>query len=373
MKEGLFFMRVVKAINPNDFHDDYILVNGNYDIVTPVKKYLDFLKATGKSPNTIKNYCYHLKIFFNFLKQKDLKYNNVNTDDLVTFIQWLRKPIRSLQLDFIYQESSVCDQTINTILAAISSFYQYICRLEDFKNPVIYSTVPISPNGYRSFLIHAGKKTISKNLLKRRTVKRIVSTISDNAFNNFFSKIKKLRDKIIVLLMYEGGLRVGEVLSLWIDDLFLWDKRIRILPKDNLPNGARVKSRTERFIDISDKLAKLLDEYLIFERPDCYDTSHLFVVEQGINTGKALSYTTVYKMFKYYGKKAGVSISPHIMRHTHATALIQAGWDASFVQKRLGHAQVQTTINTYVHLTDQDLKKSYQNFELWKKETDETD
>ncbi len=78
MKEGLFFMRVVKAINPNDLHNDYILVNGNYDIVTPVKKYLDFLKATGKSPNTIKNYCYHLKTFFSFLKQRNLKYNNVN-------------------------------------------------------------------------------------------------------------------------------------------------------------------------------------------------------------------------------------------------------------------------------------------------------
>jgi len=359
-------MQVVKAINPNDFNEEYILVDRNFNVVVPVKKYLNFLKATGKSPNTIKNYCFHLKTFFCFLEQNNLQYNNVDTDALVSFIQWLRKPIRSMQVDFLYQEDSVCDQTINTIIAAISSFYQYICRIEDFKNPVIYATIPIPTNGYKSFLIHAGKKVIAKNLLKRNTVKRIVPTISEDKFNTFFSHIKKLRDKVIVLLMYEGGLRVGEVLSLWIDDLFLWDKRIRILPKDNLPNGARVKSRVERFVDISEQLAKLLDDYLLFERPDCYDTSHLFVVEKGPNTGKPLSYTVVYKMFKYYGGKSEVCISPHVLRHSHATALIRAGWDASFVQKRLGHAQVQTTINTYVHLSDEDLKQSYQKFELWK-------
>ncbi|MDK2800875.1 MAG: integrase/recombinase XerD [Clostridiales bacterium] len=121
------------------------------------------------------------------------------------------------------------------------------------------------------FLIHVAKKVVAKNLLKRNTVKRIIPTISLDKFNAFFSHIKKLRDKVIVLLMYEGGLRVGEVLSLWIDDLFLWDKRIRILPKDNFPNGARVKSRVERFVDISEQLAKLLDDYLLFERPDCYE------------------------------------------------------------------------------------------------------
>jgi len=134
--------------------------------------------------------------------------------------------------------------------------------------------------GYKGFLIHAGKKAVSKNLLKRNTVKRIVPTVDDDSFKAFFSCIRSLRDKIIILLMYEGGLRIGEVLSLWIDDLFLWDKRIRILPKDDLPNGARVKSRVERFVDISSQLSKLLDDYLLFKRPDCCDTSHLFVVEK---------------------------------------------------------------------------------------------
>lgn len=359
-------MQVVKAINSNDFSTEYILINKNYDIVLPVRKYLNYLKATGKSPNTIRSYCFHLKAYFSFLEELSLEYNCVDTDTLVSFIQWLRKPIRSMQVDFLYREDSVCDNTVNTIITAISSFYQYICRITEFINPVIYATVPIPANGYKSFLIHTGKKVVSKNLLKRYTVKRIVTTISDEQFKIFFSCIKSLRDKLIVLLMYEGGLRIGEVLSLWIDDLFLWDKRVRVLPKGDLPNGARVKSRVERFVDISSQLAQLLDDYLLFNRHDCYNTSHLFVVEKGSNTGKPLMYDTVYKMFKYYSQVSGVSLTPHVLRHCHATALIRAGWDASFVQKRLGHAQVQTTINTYVHLNDEDLKQSYQKYEQWK-------
>ena len=116
-------MQVVKSINPVDRTIEYILVNKDLDIVVIVQKYLNYLKATGKSPNTIKNYCYHLKLYFSFLEEIDKMYNQVSTDDLVAFIQWLKKPIRSMQVDFLFKENSVCANTINTIIAAISSFY----------------------------------------------------------------------------------------------------------------------------------------------------------------------------------------------------------------------------------------------------------
>jgi integrase/recombinase XerD len=53
----------------------------------------------------------------------------------------------------------------------------------------------------------------------------------------------------------------------------------------------------------------------------------------------------------------------HMLRHSHATELIRAGWDASYVQKRLGHAQVQTTINTYVHLDDEDMRQKWRTYQ----------
>ncbi|MHC5830096.1 MAG: tyrosine-type recombinase/integrase, partial [Nostoc sp.] len=53
---------------------------------------------------------------------------------------------------------------------------------------------------------------------------------------------------------------------------------------------------------------------------------------------------------------------PHLLRHTHATELIKSGWEMTYVQKRLGHTDIQTTVNTYVHLLDEDLKSAYKEY-----------
>lgn len=67
-------------------------------------------------------------------------------------------------------------------------------------------------------------------------------------------------------------------------------------------------------------------------------------------------------MFRRLSKKTGIKVNPHLLRHTHATELIRAGWDMSYVQKRLGHADIQTTINTYIHLSDEDMRKEYDKY-----------
>lgn len=75
-----------------------------------------------------------------------------------------------------------------------------------------------------------------------------------------------------------------------------------------------------------------------------------------------MTYSAVASLFNRLSKKTGINARPHLFRHTHATDLIRDGWDMAHVQKRLGHASVQTTINTYTHLTDEDLKKNYQKY-----------
>jgi len=70
----------------------------------------------------------------------------------------------------------------------------------------------------------------------------------------------------------------------------------------------------------------------------------------GMERLDSLEYGATNGLFKRLAKKTGIKASPHLMRHSHATELIRAGWDMAHVQKRLGHANIQTTINTYVHL-----------------------
>ncbi|MDJ0535658.1 MAG: tyrosine-type recombinase/integrase [Xenococcaceae cyanobacterium MO_207.B15] len=70
----------------------------------------------------------------------------------------------------------------------------------------------------------------------------------------------------------------------------------------------------------------------------------------------------VDSLFRRLRKKTGIYVTAHLLRHSHATNLVRAGWDMSYVQKRLGHSDIQTTINTYVHLLDDDLKAEYQKY-----------
>lgn len=75
-----------------------------------------------------------------------------------------------------------------------------------------------------------------------------------------------------------------------------------------------------------------------------------------------MNYGAVNGLFKRLAKKTGIQATPHLLKHTHATELIQSGWDMAHVQKRLGQTNIQTTINTYVHLTDEHLQKEYQKY-----------
>jgi integrase/recombinase XerD len=84
-----------------------------------------------------------------------------------------------------------------------------------------------------------------------------------------------------------------------------------------------------------------------------------------------MTYAAVIDLFRRISKASGVDAHPHLLRHTHATLLLQSGMDAAYVQKRLGHASVQTTINTYVHLTDEDLKRAYQIYNQARKQQED--
>jgi integrase len=80
-----------------------------------------------------------------------------------------------------------------------------------------------------------------------------------------------------------------------------------------------------------------------------------------------MTYSAVIDLFRRLHKKTGIRIHPHMLRHTHATELLRSGWDVAKVQKRLGHASAQTTLNIYTHLTDDDLKQAHHAFEKAKK------
>ncbi len=132
-------------------------------------------------------------------------------------------------------------------------------------------------------------------------------------------------------------------------------------PKNNV-NGVRAKSKKSYVVHVSKELMALYSDYLIYEYSEDLESDYVFINIWEDKRGSALTYSSVAALFRCLEKKTGIKTSPHIFRHTHATELIRQGWDMAHVQKRLGHASVQTTINTYTHLTDNNLKEAYQEY-----------
>ena len=352
------------------------LVDNHCEFILPAKRYLDYLAALEKSPHTLENYCRHLCLYFTFLEQACLDWLSVTPDDLIHFVQWLRDPHRQIEMHSVHSTSPLGERSVNTIVTAVSSFYRYhIQRGETLQNPVLYEQISNRFSGFKPFLVHTSRGKTTKRVIKLKEPKKRVKTVKDSDFETFLAAINNLQFRCMVLLMREGGLRVGEALGLLIQDLEFHRNGIWIRRRPGLENGALAKGLAdgeERFIDLSPALMALLDHLLL---QHSFDTDHLFVVlkknardKWGNSTyGHPLDREAAKGLFRYYSRKSGIPIHAHLLRHSHATELIKADWDASYVQKRLGHAQVQTTINTYVHLDDDDLSRKWQAYQEEKK------
>ena len=156
-------------------------------------------------------------------------------------------------------------------------------------------------------------------------------------------------------------MRIGQALGLRHADIQSWDNVIRVVPRDDNSNGARAKIKDAHTIHVSADLMCLYADYLVYEF-DEIESDYVFVNLWEGERGRPMTYGSVADLFRRLSRKTGILVHPHMLRHTHATELLRSGWDAAYVQKRLGHAQIQTTINTYTHLTDDDMKKAYQAY-----------
>jgi integrase len=90
------------------------------------------------------------------------------------------------------------------------------------------------------------------------------------------------------------------------------------------------------------------------------DTNFVFVKLRGENKGKPLEYQDVSDLFKRLKKKTGIDVHAHLLRHTHATIYYQTTKDIKQVQERLGHSQIQTTMNLYLHPSDEDIRSNWE-------------
>lgn len=331
--------------------------------VIPISQYLNYLYDLQKSPNTIRAYAHHLKHFWQYLSDESIRWERIKLNQLAAFITWLRSTTKRVVV--IHQSiSKRTESSINAALAAVTAFYKFHEQIGNIENLDLYSTKIAISSKYKPFLNHLNTTQFVKTrILKIKVPSKIPRTLKPQLVTKMLQACYYTRDKLLICTLYETGMRIGQLLGIRHQDIQSWNNEIHLVPRNSNPNEARSKSNCTNILPISSSLMKLYTEYLLSELEDI-ESEYVFVCLKGKKRGQPLRYTAIQDLFERLSKTIGQKVTPHMMRHTHATELIQQGWDMALVQKRLGHLSIQTTINIYTHLSSQNLKDALKTYNI---------
>jgi len=160
--------------------------------------------------------------------------------------------------------------------------------------------------------------------------------------------------------LFETGMRIGEALSLWLEDFDISDCTIQIKDRGEMENLAEIKTvHSSRKLNCTMELMDLFTECVCIYHDAEVKTNHVFVKLLGNHKGEAMNYSDVDNVFRVLRNKAGIYITPHMFRHTSLSLLHSAGWEPELLKERAGHKNIYTTLNTYVHPSDEEVAEAF--------------
>jgi integrase/recombinase XerD len=353
---------------------DLVLTDGSVD--DDVRTFLMFLSARDFSPNTIRAYAYDLLKLMTFLESRGWSVQDFTPARALEFLQWLRQQT-SRRRGQRYEVAAVTAsggvplsaRTCNRAMACVSSFYEYLITAERYhsrENPIVKQEDAASarvPARFRQPLVTSADQRPIRRVLRVRTTEPLPRPIPDDTYLAIIDQLRTLRDRALVELMWEGGFRPGEVLGLQLEDISCGRRRIVIRYRVDHPQNVRQKSRRERVVDLWEERAlPALNRYAMLERPQDTDCPYLFLVGgRGTRRDVPLSYNGLFRMFTRATTRAGVRtawLTPHCLRHTHATRMTELGMRELPLGARLGHASPEST-RKYVEVSHHDVLADY--------------
>lgn len=351
------------------------LVDGAGDEIGEVTAFLCLLTARDYSPNTVRAYAYDLLKLYSFLDESGLAVGDFTPARAIEFLKWLRvSPVRGnaqqLSLSVAAAEGRLLSaRTCNRIFAAVSSFYEFLISSGGYggaENPIVKvpdrEAARVAERRRPPLLTSARQRPV-RRALRVRTVEVVPRVIPPETYELILAQLKTLRDRAMLELMNEGGLRPGEVLGLHLEDVAYGRRRVAICHRSDHPRGVRQKSRHDRVVDLlEDRALPLLNSYVMSERPREADSELIFLISgTGPRRGDPLSYDGLVRMFTRACQRAGVRqpwLTPHSLRHTHATRMFEGGMRDLTLMKRLGHASPDST-RIYTRVADREVVADY--------------
>jgi integrase len=356
-------MEVVKVRNEED-HIRYYLADDDGLPVEPVLRFLKFKDNTGYARNTLRMYCHHLKQYFTYLGERKKEFTDVTIDDLAGFVAWLQNPYIHQKVVPLLHKPARKPHTVNNTVDTVVTFYDYLTRRGEYEGKLQEALVKFIRNpgrNYRGFLYGIAKtKAVKSHVLKLRVPHMVLRTIKREDAAELLRACNNLRDYFVLYLLFETGMRIGEALSLWLEDFDSSGNAIFLKDRGELENQAEIKTvSSPRRLDITQELMDLFTEYICLFHTERVQTNHVLIKLRGNNLGKAMDYTDVDNLFRTLRKKTSIVVTPHMFRHTSLSLLYSAGWEPELLRVRAGHKNIYTTINTYVHPSDEEVAEAF--------------
>jgi integrase/recombinase XerD len=280
----------------------------------------------GLSRNTTAAYRRDLERFLHYLSINQLNLSQIRPEELVGYISWLRGRANT---EFKIGESSIARNVIS-----LRSYFSYLAKEHNYQNPTLNFHPPKIP----------------KRLPKALTVDQVMSILEISG-----DDLISLRDRALLELLYATGARVTEIINLNTTDIS------SIKNEDSQVTTIRVKGKggKERVVPIGSFGLTALNDYLTRSRPTLCKVSTqkaLFLNQRGGRLTRQSAWGIVVNR----AARAGLAevVTPHSMRHSFATHLLDGGADIRVVQELLGHASVSTT-QIYTLITIDRLRESY--------------
>ena len=284
-----------------------------------IDNFLEFIKEDKKlSDNTLQSYRRDIVQFEDYVNSNKLNYLKVTEEDMKNYFSHL-------------QEVGKKTSTISRNIASIRSFYQFLVRNKKVK------------------------KDPTDKIQSPKVEKKAPTVLSSSEIELLLEQpknvdLKGIRDKAMLEFAYATGMRVTEIISLDIDDI-------------NLKEGlVTCKTRTrQRNIPLGSLSLKALADYIENSRPILIKDEKVKALFVNTN-GKRLTRQGFWKIVKYYKEQAHITkdITPHVLRHSFATHLLQNGADLKSIQTMLGHSDISST-QVYMQFQDESIKNIYKH------------
>jgi integrase/recombinase XerD len=290
------------------------------DVEGILQAFLGYLSVEkGLAVNTRRAYSQDLTKLFLYFQSGKIPWKTAKEDDLIKFIH-------------LQSKSGLSSRSVARLISSVKAFYRYLVLdgmlkkspADNLSSPKLWFSLP--------------------KFLKVQEVEQLLAQPKTR-------EKRGLRDRAMLELLYATGLRVSELIKLRKDDV-------------NLEDGfllCRGKGGKERLVPLGKSAADVVERYLLQSRPKLSKTEseYLFV------TARGGPYTRqgFWKMLKKYALQAGLDreLSPHVLRHSFATHMLERGADLRSVQLMLGHSQI-TTTQIYTHVTRKRLRRVYDKF-----------